>query len=186
MKTANLESIWSEYEHAIHAFLRSKVSNEDDVDDLKQEILLKTYQNLGDIRDVSSVKSWLFQIANNAIIDFYRKRARNQRDNDLVADDLWFEEQEASLKQELSKCIAPFVQALPEEQSQQLDSIELEGMSQKKLAEQQGISYSTLKSRVQKGRVELKKLFEECCSFSFDKQGRMTDCNQNGSSCDKC
>ncbi len=96
MKTANLESIWSEYEHAIHAFLRSKVSNEDDVDDLKQEILLKTYQNLGDIRDVSSVKSWLFQIANNAIIDFYRKRARNQRDNDLVADDLWFEEQEAS------------------------------------------------------------------------------------------
>ena len=55
MKTAKLESIWSEYEHAIHAFLRSKVSNEDDVDDLKQEILLKTYQNLGDIRDVSSV-----------------------------------------------------------------------------------------------------------------------------------
>ena len=42
MKTAKLESIWSEYEHAIHAFLRSKVSNEDDVDDLKQEILLKT------------------------------------------------------------------------------------------------------------------------------------------------
>ncbi|OHY96221.1 RNA polymerase sigma factor SigZ [Vibrio rotiferianus] len=186
MKTANLESIWSEYEHAIHAFLRSKVSNEDDVDDLKQEILLKTYQNLVDIRDVSSVKSWLFQIANNAIIDFYRKRARNQRDNDLVADDLWFEEQESNLKQELSKCIAPFVQALPDEQSQLLSSIELEGMSQQKLAEEQGISYSTLKSRVQKGRVELKKLFEECCSFSFDKQGRMTDCNQNGSSCDKC
>ena len=42
MKTAKLESIWSKYEHAIHAFLRSKVSNEDDVDDLKQEILLKT------------------------------------------------------------------------------------------------------------------------------------------------
>ncbi|WP_045479510.1 RNA polymerase sigma factor SigZ [Vibrio owensii] len=186
MKTANLESIWGEYEHAIHAFLRSKVSNEDDVDDLKQEILLKTYQNLADIRDVSSVKSWLFQIANNAIIDFYRKRARNQRDNDLVADDLWFEEQESNLKQELSKCIAPFVQALPDEQSQLLSSIELEGISQKKLAEEQGISYSTLKSRVQRGRVELKKLFEECCSFSFDKQGRMTDCNQNGASCDKC
>ena len=64
--------------------------------------------------------------------------------------------------------------------------VELEGMSQKKLAEEQGISYSTLKSRVQRGRVELKKLFEECCSFSFDKQGRMTDCNQNGASCDKC
>ncbi|CAH1546329.1 hypothetical protein THOG05_70038 [Vibrio rotiferianus] len=67
-----------------------------------------------------------------------------------------------------------------------ISSLTIFGLKNKKLAEQQGISYSTLKSRVQKGRVELKKLFEECCSFSFDKQGRMTDCNQNGASCDKC
>ncbi|AXY03280.1 RNA polymerase sigma factor SigZ [Vibrio alfacsensis] len=186
MKNANLETIWNEYEHAIHAFLRSKVSNEDDVEDLKQEILLKTYQNLKAIRDDSSVKSWLFQIANNTIIDFYRKRARNQRDNHLIAEDLWFESQEANLKQELSKCIAPFIKALPEEQSQLLASIELEGMSQKTLAEEQGISYSTLKSRVQKGRVELKKLFEECCHFSFDQQGRVTDYHQKNAGCDRC
>ncbi|CAE6919350.1 Belongs to the sigma-70 factor family. ECF subfamily [Vibrio sp. B1REV9] len=186
MKNANLEAIWNEYEHAICAFLRSKVSNEDDIDDLKQEILLKTYQNLKAIQDDSSVKSWLFQIANNTIIDFYRKRARNQRDNHLIADDLWFESQEANLKQELSKCITPFLRALPEEQAELLALVELDGMSQKKLAEEKALSYSTLKSRVQKSRTELKKLFEECCHFSFDQQGRVTDYHQKDAGCDRC
>lgn len=190
MKTANpslsLEQVWAEYQQALKSFLHSKVSNPDDVEDLQQEILLKTYQNLSTIADVSSVKAWLFQLANRTIIDFYRKRARQQRDGELQADDLWFEEQEASLEQEMAECIKPFVNALPAEQSQLLEAVELNGESQKQIAEKVGVSYSTLKSRVQKGRVELKKLFEECCTLQLDKYGNLVDCEAKSKQCGRC
>ena len=190
MKTANpslsLEQVWAEYQQALKSFLHSKVSNPDDVEDLQQEILLKTYQNLSTISDVSSVKAWLFQLANRTIIDFYRKRARQQRDVELQADDLWFEEPEASLEQEMAECIKPFVNALPTEQSQLLEAVELNGESQKQIAEKVGVSYSTLKSRVQKGRVELKKLFEECCTLQLDKYGNLVDCEAKSKQCGRC
>ena len=86
----NLEQVWAEYQQALKSFLHSKVNNTADVDDLLQEILIKTYQNLDKIQDTSSVKSWLFQLANHTIIDFYRKHARQQRDSQIDAEDLWF------------------------------------------------------------------------------------------------
>jgi len=67
----NIEKIWLEYKTALQRFLHSKVSNEADVDDLLQEILIKTYSNLSTVKDQTSIKAWLFQIANHTIIDFY-------------------------------------------------------------------------------------------------------------------
>ncbi|AIW22089.1 RNA polymerase sigma factor SigZ [Vibrio coralliilyticus] len=184
--TLKLEDVWTQYQQAVKSFLHSKVSNPDDVDDLQQEILIKTYQNLNTVKDAESVKSWLFQLANRTIIDFYRKRARQQRDGELEANDLWFEEQEKSIEQDMMKCIKPFIQALPADQSELLDAVELQGASQKQLAEKAGVSYSTLKSRVQKGRTELRKLFEGCCSLSLDKHGNVIDCEEKSESCGRC
>ncbi len=37
----NIEFVWKEYQAAIRAFLHSRVSDADDVDDLLQDILIK-------------------------------------------------------------------------------------------------------------------------------------------------
>ncbi|NOH78216.1 RNA polymerase sigma factor SigZ [Vibrio sp. RE86] len=181
-----LEEVWGQYQKALKSFLHSKVSNPDDVDDLQQEILLKTHQNLSSVKDADSVKSWLFQLANRTIIDFYRKRARQQRDSELQAEDLWFEQEEATLEQEMAECIKPFVDALPSDQSSLIDAVDLQGESQKRLAEKVGVSYSTLKSRVQKGRLELRKLFEDCCTLQLDKHGNVMECEAKSNSCGRC
>ena len=173
----NLEQVWAEYQQTLKAFLHSKVSNSADVDDLLQEILIKTFQNLHKVQDASSVKSWLFQLANNTIIDFYRKHARQQRDSKIDADDLWFADLDHNeeFKQNLSLCIEPFIQALPEQSAALLLAVDIKGQSQKEIAEAQNISYSTVKSRVQKSRGDLKNLFEQCCNLSLDKQGNVID-----------
>lgn len=71
-----IEDIWAEYRTVLKAFLHRRVSDADDVDDLLQEILIKTHTHLGDLREGESIKTWLFQIARNATIDFYRKTTR--------------------------------------------------------------------------------------------------------------
>ena len=170
-----IEEIWSEYRTAIKAFLHSKVANASDVDDLLQDILLKTYQNLSTLKDSKNVKSWLFQIANNTIIDFYRKRGK---ENNHAEEPLWYSNDDKSLYDDLSQCIAPFINALPQDMAELLTATEINGVSQKEYAEQHGISYSTLKSRVQKGRGRLLNLFSSCCDFSLDSQGRLADFEQ--------
>ncbi|MDK9738917.1 RNA polymerase sigma factor SigZ [Vibrio sp. D404a] len=185
----NLEQIWSQYQQALKAFLHSKVNHPDDVDDLLQEILLKTYQNLDTVQDADSIKAWLFQLANRTIIDFYRKRARDLRDSNIDAEELWFAEldQNTEFKQQLAQCIEPFIQALPEKNASLLLAVDIKGQSQKALALSQNKSYSTIKSQVQKSREELKKLFEECCHLSLDKHGSVIDCDRKpDSSCGSC
>lgn len=182
-KNTSIEHVWEEYRAAIKAFLHSKIANSDDVDDLLQDILIKTYKNLHTVQSESSVKSWLFQIANHAIIDFYRKKGRPREVN---ADDLWFDEDNADVQNDLLQCIEPFIQSLPEENAELITSVDIRGQSQKDYAREHGVSYSTLKSRVQKSRHQLRELFEDCCHLTLDHRGNVIDCDSKSSSCKKC
>jgi len=167
-----IEDIWLEYRAALKRFLHAKVSNEADVEDLLQDILIKTYNNLDAVKAQKSVKSWLFQIANNTIIDYYRKQGRARA---ATIEDLLPHEGLPESKVDLSNCISPFINALPDEHASLLTAIDLNNQSQKQYAEQLGVSYSTLKSRVQKSRGLLKKVFDDCCHFKIDKIGNVYD-----------
>ena len=90
------------------------------------------------------------------------------------------------MRQELEGCVAPFISALPADKAQLLTAIELEGMSQKQYAAKNAISYSTVKSRVQAARSELRRLFDECCHVSFDSRGSLRDYKAKSSGCKKC
>lgn len=181
--TIKIEHVWDEYRTAIKAFLHSKVSNPDDVDDLLQDILIKTYKNLHTVKSESSMKSWLFQIANHAIIDFYRKKGNSSKVN---ADDLWFDEGDTDIQNDLLQCIDPFINSLPKENAELITSIDMQGQSQKDYAKELGVSYSTLKSRVQKSRHQLRELFEDCCHLTLDHRGNVIDCDSKSSGCNKC
>lgn len=179
----SIEEIWRDYQSALTRFLHSRVSSADDVEDLLQDILIKSYKNLQNLKSEGSVKSWVFQIANNAIIDYYRRKAKSQ---DLKVEDLWYEEENSSIKEELSCCVRPFINALPEDNAKLLHAIDIENVKQKDYAEANNISYSTLKSRVQVSRQKLRGLFEDCCHLTLDKNGSIIDYQQKDSSCSKC
>ena len=179
----NVETIWSEYQVALKRFLHSKVSIEADVEDLMQDILIKTYNNLHTINDLGSIKSWLFQVANNTIIDFYRKK---RRASELEFEGTWQVDDENQAISQLSECIVPFINALPAEQADLLTAIDIENKSQKSYAQEIGVSYSTLKSRVQRSRSSLKGVFDQCCHFSIDSRGNLYDYERKASGCSPC
>ncbi|WP_286262892.1 RNA polymerase sigma factor SigZ [Thalassotalea atypica] len=179
----SLDEIWSQYHHALARFLHAKVSDPAMVEDLLQEILLKTYSNLSSIKDQKNIKSWLFQIANRTIIDFYRKQSKV---NAIATEALWYNEKNDDVHRDLSQCLIPFINALPDEMARLLTEIELGNKSQKQYAEELGVSYSTLKSRVQKARTMLRELFEGCCNLSLDKFGNVSDFEEKHNNCKKC
>jgi len=177
------EKIWLDYRAGLRAFLLNRMSNRDDVDDLLQNIMVKIYEKRHSVKSESSVKSWLFQVANNTLIDHYRSR---QREKGLCSSDLWYEEAQADSASDLANCVRPFILALPSNSAKLLTDIDIEGQSQKEYAAQLGLSYSTLKSRVQKAREQLRSLFEDCCYLSLDVKGNVIDFEPKSDSCDNC
>ncbi|QDG79709.1 RNA polymerase sigma factor SigZ [Labrenzia sp. PHM005] len=178
-----LEDVWNGYRGQLKAFLHSRVSNPADVDDLLQEISIKVFAGLKSLKHESKLQSWLYQTAQNAIVDHYR---RDGRGKDLAAEDLWYDKDETTVRQQLEGCIRPFIAALPEETAQLLTAIDLNGQPQKAYAAEHGLGYSTLKSRVQTARSSLRGLFEDCCRMSLDANGNIADYSPKGGSCKNC
>lgn len=97
-----LENLWQQYQTALKGFLHAKVVNNQDVEDILQEVLLKTHQNLSSVHDQTSIKSWLFQIANNTIIDFYRRRHVKKRHEENVE---WYDKPSKDLIDSFTPCL---------------------------------------------------------------------------------
>ncbi len=179
----NIEEVWPEYRTRLRAFLHARVSNPADVDDLLQEISIKVFSGLPQLKDPSKLQAWLFQTANRAIIDHYRTSARGR---DVHPDDLWYAADDPGVRQELAACVEPFLNALPAETARMLTAIDIEGMSQTDYAKANGLSYSTLKTRVQKGRAALRDSFQDCCTLTIDARGDIADYDPKSDNCKKC
>jgi len=179
----NIERVWEEYRVDIKVFLHSRVANSDDVDDLLQDIVIKAHNKIHTVKSERSIKSWLFQIANRTIIDFYRKKNKSWT---LEIEDLWLSEDSFDTMQELSHCVNPLMNCLPKKTAELLVAIDIQGQSQKEYASNLDLNYSTVKSQVQKGRRQLRQLFEDCCDLSFDQYGSVIDFEPKSKDCPKC
>ena len=184
----DIQTIWLEYRQQLRQFLLSRVNNASDVDDLLQDILIKTYQRLHTIQQPQKLQSWLFQIARNALVDYYRKSRLAL--SSPYTDDLpqMFDEEEPyeQTRQELASCIRPFLNQLPDKYREALDWVDLQGKSQKALAIELGLSHSAIKSRVQRGRRMLETLFHQCCKYQFDARGNPIDFEVTQDNCSSC
>ena len=177
------ENIWREYHHKLVAFIRGRVS-EDMVDDLLQDVFMKIHARIDSLKEHTRLESWLYQITRNTIIDYYRSKRILEELPD------WVEhpqpEEEESIRKELSSCIEPMINNLPEKYRVAIQLSELEGRSQKEVANQEGISLSGAKSRVQRGRALLKIMLNECCHFETNKKNQIVTYEKKEHDCKLC
>ena len=180
------KQLWQEYSDRLRQFLLSRVKNPADVDDLLQEILLKTHQHLNTVQKPEKLLSWLFQIARNTLIDYYRKSSVETSRQDIVKGAMLTDsepEQYEQVRRELTNCIQPFLNQLPDKYREALERVDLQGVSQKELAKELGLSYSAVKSRVQRGRSLLKEKFHQCCHYQLDVRGNLIDYQVKANGC---
>ena len=163
-----------------------RVKNPEDAEDLLQEILIKTHKNISLVKEPKKIQSWLYKVARNTLYDYYRQPVTSLS-GQLLPDledprDKNFDSQEI-VREELSKCIKPFINSLPQIYRETLETVDLKGVSQKALAKELGISYSTVKSRVQRGREMLAALFQSCCTYDLDSRGKIIDYHASSKCC---
>jgi RNA polymerase sigma-70 factor, ECF subfamily len=195
-----LEPPWEELHASLRAFIGRRVRNPADVDDLVQRVLLQVVKGLGSLRDTERLYAWVYRTARNVIVDHYRSPAVRREVPNGDAEDLAdaqaaapadvAREDEGAAVRELAACMTPMLQRLPPAYSEAIRLTELEGLNQADAARRSGVSVSGMKSRVQRGRRQLKAVLEECCRVELDRRGGVVTFDRRdseaGDSCKGC
>ncbi|MCB9621199.1 MAG: sigma-70 family RNA polymerase sigma factor [Sandaracinus sp.] len=176
MSSEPTREVWRALERELRPFVARRVAPSD-VDDVVQEVLLRLNRGLDGLRDEERLGAWVHRVARHVVVDHHR--ARGRRPQLIEGTGLEHESDErpelfdGTPEAELAGYVAIFVAALPSPYREALTLTELEGLSQTEAAQMLGVSPSTMKSRVQRGRVKLRQAFEACCEVSLDARRRV-------------
>jgi RNA polymerase sigma-70 factor (ECF subfamily) len=166
----------------LRGFLAKRVSNAADVDDLAQDILLRVHQSAGQLGDETRILGWIWQIARDVVIDYYRSNGRGEMLN-VDSLDLVSEQRPPDVEEIVASWLDGMIAALPQPYREAVQMSEIEGLSQTEVARRLSISLSGAKSRIQRGRAKLREVMTACCQFEFDREGRILGYRQVGRDC---
>ena len=166
---------WTDVAARLRPFVANRVASSD-IDDVVQDVLVRMHRGLPTLRDEDRFAAWMFQVARNAIADKARKHTPTPIDPaDLDDTSAQPDDSDREAATALAGCVSLFVAQLPSPYREAITLVELEGKTAKEAAEMVGISVSGMKSRVQRGRAQLRELFERCCEIAVDAHSKPTD-----------
>ncbi len=176
------ENIWETFHTGLRHFILQRMPDEQSADDVLQETFLKIHTRIASLRDQDKLQSWMYQIARNAIADYYRQqKATVELPEALpVPEEPVFEDE---VIKDLIPGVKAMVENLPATYREALILTEYEGLTQRELAQRLGLSFTGAKSRVQRAREKLKTMLLDCCHFEFDRLGKIIDYQPNCACC---
>jgi RNA polymerase sigma-70 factor (ECF subfamily) len=182
------EAIWREFHEALLGFVRRRVRSREAAEDILQDVMLRIHRNVAEVERAEAVGAWVHAIARNAITDHYRSASvRREVASGSEVDPEAASESEADtqdVRGELAACVSPLLKQLSPSFREALTMTEIEGLTQAKAAERLGISLSGMKSRVQRGRRQLKQVLVRCCDVEFDVRGDISEYRPRRGDCD--
>jgi len=152
----NITQVINDYSKRLRGFIRKRVRNEADAEDILQDVF---YQFIGNTEPIEQLTSWLFAVTRNKIIDKQRKHKPDLIEDVYATDDeeslnwseLFFDSNDNPetdyLRTLFWEALNEALDELPEEQKQVFILNELEGVPFKIIAEQTGETMNTLISR---------------------------------------
>jgi RNA polymerase sigma-70 factor (ECF subfamily) len=149
-----LEALISRTEGACYRLAHSVLRDPDLARDALQEAYFLVYQRIGQLREPSAVKSWLFRIVNHCCHDIHRRRAHETQTDFEERQDLQALEQGGDLAEEVTrqqKIRATFA-SLPEIDRTTIALREVCSMSYEEMARVLDIPLGTVRSRLAKAR----------------------------------
>ncbi|MCY1043667.1 sigma-70 family RNA polymerase sigma factor [Corallococcus sp. bb12-1] len=149
----------------VRRFARAFAASDADVDDLAQEALVKVYRSLRSFRFQSAFETWLYTVVRNAFYDATRSRAGRERSREepLEQDHIRAPSNAESADEGLMRAqerdrLWRALRALPEEFRTAVVLFDVEGHTYEEVAAIEGVPVGTVKSRLSRGRAQLKVL----------------------------
>ena len=170
-----LLKVWEELDTQLLFFIKKRIKNKEDAEDILQDVYIKLHKNIASLNDEQKIVSWIYQITRNTINECYRKCYRIKQ---VEFEDYHVEmnkEEEENLNDEILISMKKFIEKLPGDSRKLIELYEFEDMSHKDISKKLEIKENTSKSRLKRAKEKLKNQLDECCIFQIDKFGNVLD-----------
>jgi RNA polymerase sigma factor (sigma-70 family) len=152
-------------------FIKSRVNNLEDAEDIMQDVFLQFVNGYGSIESIEKATSWLFRVARNKIVDLYRKQKVRGNQTDLVVNgeddeplmlteilpDFGQSPEDTYFRELIWEGIMTSLEEIPKEQREVFVMHELEDKSFNEIANLLGAPVNTLISRKRYAVLALRK-----------------------------
>lgn len=143
-----------------------------DAEDIAQEAFIKAWRSLSSFRGDCSFSTWLFRVTVNTAKDTIRSHVRRptvsltKADDDDTEPEIWDVPvtsgdeipEEAAERRETVEAVRRAVECLPEEQRRTVVLRDIHDLPYNEIAAILGVEIGTVKSRINRGRANLKKI----------------------------
>lgn len=178
-KNCDIQTLYCDFSDKLKSYILHKVNDKVLAEDILHDTFIKMDACCKQKRNCESPKSYLFQVANNTIADYYRKKY-----SVVLPDvDLNIEDEATNYNEELLNCLNSFIEQLPEKYRQAIILADIQQKPQQEIATLLKISLSAAKSRIQRAREKLRALFEKTCEIEADKFGNIITCENKNCKC---
>jgi RNA polymerase sigma factor (sigma-70 family) len=165
-------------------FIRKRVADTSEAEDILQDVFYELVEASRMMKPVEHVSAWLFRVARNKIIDFFRKKRPDTSTGEALPatgdgesftlEDLLPSSDEgpeaAFARSVLLEELEDALDELPEEQRAVFIAHELEGLSFKEIAARTGVGVNTLLSRKHYAVIQLRERLQEAIYDEFTKR----------------
>ena len=156
-----IDQVYKVERRRLLGYIRNKISDSLDAEDILQDVFYQLTIGFQDIRQIEQLTAWLYRVADNRIIDLFRKKKpvpfsriepeKDDEDGPIsledILPDLGTSPEEEELKRLIWETIEKTLSELPAEQSSVFIAHEFDEVSFNEISKKTGIGVNTLISR---------------------------------------
>ena len=174
-KNTPIESLVKEYQPRLKSFIRKKVPNKEDAEDILQDVFYQLIKAIEDtVNPIEQVTAWLYRVTRNIIINKSKEKQEEElpvyqsdEDGDILIEfsEVLFNNDNPTPETEYLRSLTwqeleAALSELPAEQREIFELTELEGLPVKEISKTTGVPVNTLLSRKHYAIKHLRKRLE--------------------------
>ncbi len=154
-----MESLYEMFKRPIFGLAYRHAMNRAIAEDLLQDVFVKIFAHIRDVRDAETFPAWVFRIALNTCYSYLReKKVRNEHDVSLtdVEGTITDERAEGAVESDLKAPLEQAIAALPPRLKSVFVLHDVQGWKHEEIARMLGCTVGTSKSQLFKARMRLR------------------------------
>jgi RNA polymerase sigma-70 factor (ECF subfamily) len=146
-----LDGLYHYYYPRLYYFIKGFLKVEDEVDDVIQDVFVKLWENRNNITSVETFNSWVFTVTKNEVISLFRSKIKKAEFETRIRETVIQTESFTDTMLEYNEIkgrVDQLIEQLPEKRRQIFKLSREQGLSQKEIANQLGISVKTVEDHM--------------------------------------
>lgn len=140
------------YSRIIYFYVKQKVDNEDDADDIVQNTFIKAYKAVDKFDENKNFYPFLFVITKNEIAQFYRTRKKHIRLDEKISIETNATEEQNNIKELIFRLKPDY---------QKVISLFIEGYSYLEISRKLNKPINTVKTLIRRAKIQIKSIWKK-------------------------